>query len=68
MKKIRIIFFIMLALVGIVFVSIILCKKVLNTDHNNETFYNETFYTYEETELGNETEISSEDYMPTEEK
>ncbi len=67
MKKIRIIFLIILALVIIVSVSIIIRKEALNSD-NNETSFEETFYSYEETELGNETEISSEDYMPTEEK
>ncbi len=64
MKK-GIILLLILASVCVVAIGVVICTK--NTKSEILTEYDEVTYTYEETELGNKLNISSEDYSPTEE-
>ncbi len=64
MKK-GMVLLLILASVCVVAIGVVICTK--NTKSEIVTEYDEVTYTYEETELGNELNISSEDYSPTEE-
>lgn len=65
MVKKGIILLLILASVCVVAIGVVICTK--NTKSEILTEYDEVTYTYEETELGNKLNISSEDYSPTEE-
>lgn len=61
MKKQRRKLFFILAVGCIVFISVIMCVKGLAITDDSEQVY-----TYEETSLGNEIDIATENYTPTE--
>ncbi|MDE7176952.1 MAG: hypothetical protein K2O59_03980 [Lachnospiraceae bacterium] len=65
MVKKGMVLLLILASVCVVAIGVVICTK--NTKSEIVTEYDEVTYTYEETELGNELNISSEDYSPTEE-
>lgn len=60
MKKQKGLLFFVLAVGCIAFISIIIVKKETITDDSEQV------YTYEENSHGNETEIITENYIPTE--
>ncbi len=64
MKK-GIILLLILASVCVVAIGVVIYTKNMKSEILTE--YDEVTYTYEETELGNKLNISSEDYSPTEE-
>lgn len=65
MVKKGIILLLILASVCVVAIGVVIYTKNMKSEILTE--YDEVTYTYEETELGNKLNISSEDYSPTEE-